>query len=145
MCDDQGLKDDCPCRVSQPMLQRSKDLCYTSISSVGCDQNVLDVLRLRRSELSDRFSVCNGLFYTLTRFQTFCFVPPFTDFSNDPAIVITGIGGHCRERYERSWSKPNFPPLDNHHRGRGTFPESTDSLGSVTNLTSSWQVHGKPS
>jgi len=39
-------------------------------------------------------------------------------------MVITGIGGRCRERYVRPWSKPSYPSLDSHHRDQGTFPGS---------------------
>lgn len=48
---------------------------------------MLDVLRFGRGELSKRLSVDAGDELIVEKSSTFCFVPPFTDFSNEPDIV----------------------------------------------------------
>lgn len=51
MHDDERLEGDGPRRVAQSILQNSEYFADPSFAAVRGDENVLDILRLRRSEL----------------------------------------------------------------------------------------------
>jgi hypothetical protein len=53
MHSDKAFEHYCPCRISETILQRSKDLRDTVFAGMGGYENVLDILRLWGSSLVD--------------------------------------------------------------------------------------------
>lgn len=88
MNDYEGLEDNCPGRVPQPMCHGSEDLCDSRITGTGCDEDVLDILGFRSSKLQ------NVSWVSIV--QVGCglaliFVPPFTDFSKECDIFSSPL------------------------------------------------------
>lgn len=90
---DQALEDDSPCRVAKPVLQRPEDLPDACLARVCRNQDMLDIFRLggcglkqwRQPRCAQGVKRRRGA--ERRRQRTLTLVAPFTDFSNELAMV----------------------------------------------------------